>query len=98
MDRREIQDHNKVNKDRVNPQEWYEFLNGADFRGYGEANLYVTDIKSKSKYMLAIYCSNGTIIQCFFSNRNRLANKVKQIQKMYDNIKCRIIVEVINHG
>lgn len=101
---KEISNFNRVNLDKINERDWDEFSYLAGIECTGKDYLFTyTDIRKeypKDKYICSMYMLDEEtdscvgVIQFGFTYRNRLRNKVKNIQAAYDSIACVIIAEV----
>lgn len=105
MKKQEIIDYNKVNLEKLSSTdrglilsdyteiEPYYFKGNLHFHWYkrlpsGEYESYTC---KPTKYTCTIIASDGSMWQFGFNNRNRLRNKVKQIQAVHDNVIAKVI-------
>ena len=100
----EISEFNRVNLDKINERDWDEFSYLSRLECTDKDYLFtITDTRKeylKNKYICSLYMLDEEtnscvgIIQFGFTYRNRLRNRVKHLQSIYNNIACIIIAEV----
>ncbi len=105
MKKQEIIDYNKVNLEKLSENdrktilddyteiEPYYFKGNLHFHWYKRlpGGEYVQHTCKLTKYTCTILASDGSMWQFGFNNRNRLRNKVKQIQAVHDNVLAKVI-------
>ena len=105
MRKQEIINYNKVNLEQLSTEDHEAILN--DYTEiepyYFKGNLKFSWYKQtpngweevpphkQSKYSCTILASDGSMWQFGFNNRNRLRNKVKQIQSINANVIAKVI-------
>lgn len=105
MKKQEIIDYNKVNLEKLSDDdrgcilsdyteiEPYYFKGNLHFHWYKRlpGGEYVQHTCKHTKYTCTILASDGSMWQFGFNNRNRLRNKVKQIQAINSNVIAKVI-------
>ena len=105
MKKQEIIDYNKVNLEKLSENdrktilddyteiEPYYFKGNLHFHWYKRlpGGEYESHTYKPTKYTCTILASDGSMWQFGFNNRNRLRNKVKQIQAVNDNVIAKVI-------
>jgi hypothetical protein len=105
MKKQEIIDYNKVNLEKLSAEERelilsdyteiepYYFKGNLHFHWYTRLSSgeYESHTCKPTKYTCTIIASDGSMWQFGFNNRNRLRNKVKQIQAVNENVIAKVI-------